>query len=353
MTHLDRASLDRLLPATPGSPDWDDVLSRTGAQQRRHRLVVVLAAVAILAVGTASAFAMRAFLVDRGFIGLPPLGATPSTPASGELAISYWVGSPPGANPGRSQAWVYTDGRLIWLRETDPDRARLQGAANRWSTGFLEQRLTRKGVELLRSEIVSSGVFGHDKPPPGSERIPFYTEIAVRMGGRLVPVRWVSDLRSLETRLWDPASWLPASAWTQRRTRAYVPSRYQVCYGGLPTPLEPSRILPLLPPAAADLLRAKGRTRREGRRGWAGGPFVKSYDYCSAVTTREAREIANALARAGAKQRDPVQLNFRVDVPGPKVVDPIRPDDGPVRNTVFITFEPLLPHGEATCSPCG
>lgn len=353
MTDLDRASLDRLLPATPGSADWDDVLSRTGAQQRRHRLVVVLAAVAILAVGTASAFAMRAFLVDRGFIGLPPLGATPSTPARGELAISYWVGPPRATNPGRSQAWVYADGRVIWLRETDPDRARLRGAANRWSTGFLEQHLTRKGVELLRSEIVSHVGLRGEKRPPGSERIPFYVTIAVRRDDRLVPAKWANDLRRLETRLWNPASWLPASAWAQRRTMAYVSTRYQACYTGLPLPLEPARMLSLLPPAAADVLRAKGRTRREGTRGWAGGPFVKSVDYCSTVTTREARRIAGALTRAGAKQQDPVQLNFRLTVPGPKIVDPIQPDHAPVQRTVAIAFEPLLPHGEATCSPCG
>ena len=34
MTELDRTSLDRLLPFTPGPADWDDVLSRSGARQR-------------------------------------------------------------------------------------------------------------------------------------------------------------------------------------------------------------------------------------------------------------------------------------------------------------------------------
>ena len=57
MTELDRASLDRLLPATPGPADWDDVLSRSGAhQRRRRRLVVAVAAIAlVVAVGTGSA----------------------------------------------------------------------------------------------------------------------------------------------------------------------------------------------------------------------------------------------------------------------------------------------------------
>ena len=58
MTDLDRTSLDRILPSTTGSPDWDDVMSRSRAQlgRRRRRVVVALAAAALVAVGTASAF---------------------------------------------------------------------------------------------------------------------------------------------------------------------------------------------------------------------------------------------------------------------------------------------------------
>ena len=53
--------------------------------------------------------------------------------------------------------------------------------------------------------------------------------IEVRKGDRLVPLRWASDLKRLEARLTDPESWLPASAWKQRKIRAYVPSRFEVC----------------------------------------------------------------------------------------------------------------------------
>ena len=58
MTDLDRASLDRVLPFAPGSPDWDDVMRRSGARQGRRRLgfVALVAAVLVVAVGTASAF---------------------------------------------------------------------------------------------------------------------------------------------------------------------------------------------------------------------------------------------------------------------------------------------------------
>jgi Tol biopolymer transport system component len=58
MTDLDRASLDRILPSTPGSADWEDVLRRSGAGRgaRRRRLVALAAAVLVVVVGTASAF---------------------------------------------------------------------------------------------------------------------------------------------------------------------------------------------------------------------------------------------------------------------------------------------------------
>jgi Tol biopolymer transport system component len=58
MTDLDRASLERVLPSTPGSADWEDVLRRAGAGRgaRRRRLVALAAAVLVVVVGTASAF---------------------------------------------------------------------------------------------------------------------------------------------------------------------------------------------------------------------------------------------------------------------------------------------------------
>jgi len=58
--------------------------------------MIVLAAVALVAVGATSAIAMRAFVIDKGIVGLPPVGATPSTPESGVLEIYYWLHGVPG-----------------------------------------------------------------------------------------------------------------------------------------------------------------------------------------------------------------------------------------------------------------
>jgi len=80
MTELDRTDLDRILPSTTGSPDWDDVMTRSRAQlgRRRRRVAVALAAAALVALGTASAFgSVREFVRDVSFIDSQPTGLKP------------------------------------------------------------------------------------------------------------------------------------------------------------------------------------------------------------------------------------------------------------------------------------
>ena len=342
----------------------------------RRRLFVLAVAALVVVMGTASALAVRAYIVDKGFIGLPPQGATPSTPESGKLEMFYWLGDPR-ADLGRSRAWVYADGRLLWLRGGSD--LNLTAAANRFSSGFLEQRLTPAGLELLRSEILAAGEFG-DQPPPspfpcpegesfwnygcasaqaplGSEPlpVPYWVTIGVHDVGRLVSVDRASDLERLEARLTDPTSWLPASAWADRETRAYVPARFAVCYGtSPPTPAtDPSRIVSLLPAAAADMLRGKDRTPVTGvvhREAPGGVRPIAVTDYCSDLTTEEARTLAKALEDAGPTEKADPDGSFRTDS--------FRLDytfDAPAQGQrgVSIYFEPYLPHGEIICSPCG
>jgi hypothetical protein len=348
MIDLDRTSLDRVLPVTSRPADWDDVLGRASVGQRRHRrrLIVLAAAALVVAVGSASAIGgVRDFFLDRGFIGLPPEGATQSSPENAELVLFYW-GPVPG-DWGKSRFWVYADGRLISLREAN----RPEGA-NAHSTGYLEQRLTPRGVELLRSEIISIGLIGDeasgagvaqatdtdDDVAIGSKPVPWETtkpledweSLQVRDGDQLYQVSRVGDLDRLVARLTDPASWLPATAWEVRAIRAYVPSRYAVCFlstGALP---EPSRLLPLLPEQVRSLLRA---------REFAPGAFGP----CTDMTTEEARALREALNAAGLKQFKgmriaPYALTYVLEIPGP---------------IQAIQFEPYLPHGEITCSACG
>jgi len=358
------------LAPEPLAGDWADVVGRAGVARKgrrllrrsdrpwsRRRLVVALAVAAlVVAVGTASAFGIRAFFLDQGFIGLPPEGATPSAPERGKLVLSF-VGRPTILGFPLYRVWVYSDGRLIWDREGYPpvgaSLERLPFRASERTTGFLEQRLTPEGVELLLSEIISTGLFGHDLALVSGHGH-HWGAIQVRNGDRLVEVEWdtptflswrenedrarfrdatpeqASALERLSARLTDPASWLPASAWEDREIRAYVPSQYAVCFEGGPYSIEPSDILALLPGPAEDLLRAKGIRHGEGSVG------------CYDVTTGEARAIAEALNDAGLERNDPdIWQAYRIQVPGP------------IRKEGLIVFLAILPHGEVICSHCG
>ena len=89
-----------------------------------------------------STTAPAALAARVGLIGLPPEGATPSAPERGELVDSYFIAI--GGYRYAGVARLYADGRLIW-RQHFPDQE--------WSssTGWVEQRLTPQGVELVRT----------------------------------------------------------------------------------------------------------------------------------------------------------------------------------------------------------
>jgi hypothetical protein len=316
---------------------------------RRRRLVIVLAAVALATAVTTAGWAIaREVVLHKGFVALPPVGATPSAPESGELVIQYRDLDHAGSGWG----WVYADGRLITVSAAPqavsasrPAGSDVPEAANRWSSGLLEQRLTPEGVELLRSEIVSTGLFEHHQP---AGRLDIHNVIEVRIDDRLVRVN-ANFPKRLRERLTDPASWLPASAWANRRIRAYVPSRYEIWYGAAPQTLERSRILALLPATAADLLRAKDAVPQQGDIGWPGFPPHPITRYHSVLTTEEARAVTQALDDAGVPGGG---LMYSFEIPGTSV-DPAPPEKGPVRNVVTIMFFPYLPHGETVCLGCG
>ena len=89
MTDFDRASLDRILPATLGSPDWDDVMSRSGARQGRRRWPLVALAAAILVGGllVTPAFGIGGRLLDliQDAVGPPQVAGTPTWSPDGRM----------------------------------------------------------------------------------------------------------------------------------------------------------------------------------------------------------------------------------------------------------------------------
>ncbi len=353
------------LAPEPLPGNWADVVGRVDSgwkgrrelglpdalSRRRRRLVVVLAVVALVAVVSASALAVRAFVIEKGFIGIPPIGATPSTPTRGELVLSaYGV-----TRHSRNKVWVYRDGRMIFQRELHPGTKHPPGSANRESTGFLERQLTPKGIESLRSEILSTGLFGHDRELEMARPVPFFNYIYVRNGGQLVRVTWHQDppyasehayplatreqattLQRLVARVTEPETWLPSSAWRDRQVRAYVPATFELGYGPWPLDAKYSDILKKLPAPARDVLRATNPRRKRGLVGFQ-GDLVPAYTYFYTVTSEQARSLRTAFVDAGLEvdwRVGDVALAYRVGARHPKA------------GAISITFVSILPHGE-------
>jgi hypothetical protein len=326
MTTYDEKQMAALFAAQapvllPG--DWDDVLGRAGVTRgsllrvrrrralRGHRrsIVVLAVAVVVVALATASALAVRA-VYHRGIVGLAPVGATPSTPTSGELVLKFMFGHTPG-DPGRFTIDMYADGRLIWSRFGD--HSRTDEYAD--STGYLEQRLTPEGVQLVLADVLASGLVDNDLNLTDGRGL-YFGYIDYRGEERRVRVTWGEDLISLldvnrevsrkpptaeqasalihlDERLEDPASWLPASAWEDPEIRAYVPSGYLVCIQGKQK-IGLARVLALLPPRAADLLRPQENTPDEYTN------LIGTFRlWCSDLTNDEARALEQALNDAG------------------------------------------------------
>jgi hypothetical protein len=212
------------------------------------------------------------------------------------------------------ELFLFGDGRLIWTRKADHPQG-----ANPLTTGYLEQRLTPEGVELMRSEVLTSGLL-----EPGEREC----EAGEYIGGRLYGEpggSFRTPNTELAARLTDPASWLPDSAWEDREIRAYVPSEYTIR-------LSAERALNLpgfaaeLPAAAAELIRCKNWERQDAGRYW----------YYVDFTTDEARVLATALDDAGFNQDEQANAYH------------LEYDFNSQDTLVRIEFYPQLPHQHAT-----
>jgi hypothetical protein len=271
-----------------------------------------------------------------GLQGLPPEGATPSTPITGEIVLNFGFGHTDG-DGGRFHLTMYEDGRLIWQRLGDP-------SGEGEPTGLIEQRLTSDGVELVRSEVLSTGLFDRDFDFENAPGLLHYGQIEILDADRLVSISWgfggpeglptatptrdqVDAIQLIDTRLEDLASWLPATAWKDAGLRPYVPSRFSICYEtGTGIGLE--GVLDKLPRPAQDLLRPLERTHEEFGRS---GPATTVESWCSTVTTQDARGLAGILDLAGWTALDhATEIAYASD-----------PD---LSIGITIGFVPLLPH---------
>ena len=127
MTHVDRTSLDRILPPTSGPADWDDVLRRSGARhsRRRWRAVALVAVILVALLLVTPAFTFG--------IGDRLLALIEGAPARPDVQSPVW--SP----DGRRIAFVSRrDGKALYVMNADGSGLRIvarvnQLAAPAWS----------------------------------------------------------------------------------------------------------------------------------------------------------------------------------------------------------------------------
>jgi hypothetical protein len=268
--------------------------------------------------------------------GLPPAGTTPSDPTPGELVLRFEP-----SNPWMT-SWLFADGRLITWRYG----GRPVGANGEY-IGLVEQRLNASGVEFLTSEVLATGLFEDDLALlwEGAGVL----NIEVRNGDRLVGLGWghrawggawltaptatpeqAQALRALTDLLSRQDSW-PATAWADRTWRAFVPSSYGICVRGVPDNMDPDAIWDLLPQSARDL--------RDGAQ-VSDASMGGTSDSCTPMTTDDARVLAQILTAAGIERQLPklsieIWLRYTFEDPNRR------------GNELWISFGPVLPHGEA------
>jgi hypothetical protein len=259
-------------------------------------------------------------------IPLPPEGAAPSAPVKGVFVLSLQACAGPSSLPWSGTLALYADGRLLWHTNDDPFEGDPIGEYGpRPKTGWLEQRLTPEGTELLRSELVSSGLLSPGQPgdyacPAGSYRA------ETRIGGRWET--YVGKLpRDLVERIAEPASWLPASAWEDRAVRPFVPASYSACITGLDPRISVAEIATALPARVGDLVRARDWGENHA------GPVT--WFWCTEVATEDARTFAEALDAAA------IERNEHPRVPGPEYL--FEYQDASRSELLHISFSPDMP----------
>jgi hypothetical protein len=199
---------------------------------------------------------------------IPPEGVALSSPAVSELIAQY-------SKFSTGFVLVYADGRVIvfpWGGSIVYERGRVY-----------ERRITREGVDLVRS-------------------------------GAVEPSAFLGDASQAE---------LPAGIWADPEARLWAPPRYAVCFsrsdGDHQRDVDPSQVVDLLPGPAQALFRGIEPRSYEA----LGNPPTE----CLEVTTEEARDLEAIFSDAGVG-----------------VIEPgtwfLRPEGG-VR--VWIDFLPLFP----------
>jgi hypothetical protein len=230
---------------------------------------------------------------------LPPVRSVPSAPEHGEAVFALQACGGPsriGGWSGRLTLWE--DGRLIRHTSGEPvDDPQGWGLGPPALTGWLEQRLTPEGVELMRSAVASSGLPLESSPDQWCSSRDVY-EGTLGEGTRTRFFDGVLPPDLLE-RLSHPASWLPPSAWEDRRARPFVPAGYLVAFSGHdPMGQWPdlASITAALPPEVRPLIRAMDWGQNHA------GPTMWVWQAARAITLESAHALVDAIEAGGLEQ---------------------------------------------------
>jgi hypothetical protein len=227
------------------------------------------------------------------FAGFPPIGIKASTPTTGRLVLGLRTEDATGVTE-----WdVYLDGRVIRQKWTPSgDATIVPKGARRLDTGYVQQRLSFYGVQLLWSKLLATGLFEHDlwlavgKGHAGAFHRVRRGDLMVKVVGVASPdPSWnepFTNATAAETRAlaWiaalvaHPARSLPTTVWADRRIRPFVPARYVVAF---------DRSYP----DSSKLPRPVGEVLSRYK--------VLKRDACQIVTTGRARALLQAFAAAG------------------------------------------------------
>jgi hypothetical protein len=194
----------------------------------------------------------------------PPAGVEPSTPATGEVVVSFYAED--ATRSSHPNDWeriaidLYADGRVIWSRcgsrlpndidrphdNTGTDQGCLlpptADALDGLSTGWVQQRLTTEAVEALRTELLATGLFvgKWESVTPNSTDLLDWMSVDVRDGDQMRNVRVdyqifdgnpptaeeLAGLEHMQEIFLDLNGWFSDSAWVDREIVSFVPSSY-------------------------------------------------------------------------------------------------------------------------------
>jgi hypothetical protein len=233
------------------------------------------------------------------------------------------------------------------------------------SSGYVQQRLSPAGVELIRQQIIASGLFSQtrDLPlPPAAKSAPFYcadgglgwyttNAIVLWTGNQPIRLTWQTPASAdiaachggspetdtadaLLERLRSLDDWLPADAWSDPLARPYSPGRYRFA----------TLVLDLREDLASAPSLAALRWPLEGTLRGYGEPQSDLQDRegrCAVVSAAQADQIMDALDDAGAQLSSPLDPLVML---GTYLVDET------AQEAVAVVLEPLRPE-ESTCEP--